>query len=191
MKTTNAMFRILTIGILGIALTSCGNSGNENRDDKKAAEDVNDEKFETKESENNADFLANAVSANLAEMALVELALDKSANEEIKSMSRQMKTDHTIILSDLRALAEKRGVTVPTEMTKDDVDAVARMREEKPGDFDKKWLKDMEDRHDGSLKKYRKCAEKTEDLELQTLANKHLVMIETHHHMLGEMLKKY
>lgn len=190
----STLFGITTMAVGALVLfaaTSCGNGKSPEKNDKEQAQEVNEEKFETSDSEDRADFLVGAVSANMAEIQLGQLAIDRSANADIKTLARQLVKDHTVMLGELRDLAEKRGVTVPTALTDEDNKAVAKLNETKPGDFDKEWLKELEDRHKSSLKKYKKCAEKDDDMELRNLANKHIVHIEAHHHSIEAMLKNY
>lgn len=193
MKKSTTFIRIVALSFLAVTLVACENMKKEpeTTDSKEIAEEMNEDKFETSESENKADFLVAAIAANLAELELAELAISKSGNGEVRSMALQLKKDHLGILGDLKAFAEKRGVTVPARMSDSDSTAVEKMRMEKQVDFDKKWLKDMEDRHQSSLKKYKKVAEDAEDIELQNIANKHIVIIESHHHMIEKELAKY
>ena len=183
----------MAFGLLGVLVTACGDKKSKettNGNDKEMADEVNDEKFETKDSEKEADFLVKAVAANMAEIKLAKLGSEKSANSEIKSLARQLEKDHTLILSDLRKLGEKRGVTLPNIITEDDSTEIEDLRNEKLVDFDKKWLKELEDRHKSSLKSYKDCADDAKDVELQNLANQHIVTIESHHHMIEKMLEK-
>lgn len=194
MKQSATVFTILALVFSVFSMISCENQKkvkHESTDDKEMAEEMNEEKFETRESEKKADFLVNAVAANLAELEMAEMAINKSGNDEIRSLGRQLNEDHSLILRELKTFAEKRGVTVPERMSDSDSTDIEKIRAEKQVDFDKKWLMDMEDRHESSLKKYGECAEDAEDIELQNLANRHIVMIESHHQMIEKLLEKY
>jgi putative membrane protein len=193
MKASKVILGVMALGLIGLVVTSCGDKkSNENTagNDKEMADEVNDEKFETKESEKDADFLVKAVAANMAEIKLAQLGTEKSGNAEIKALGRQLEKDHNQILSDLRNLADKRGVTLPNVITEEDSTEIEDLRKEKLVDFDKKWLKELEDRHKSSLKSYKDCAEDARDVELQNLANQHIVTIESHHHMIEKQLEK-
>lgn len=192
MKVLKISSGILIAACIGLTLPSCGNdSSKHDANSKEAAKEENDDKFDTRESEKKAEFVVNAVAAQMAEIQVLELAGTRTTNKEIKSMSADMVKDHNLMLEELKAFAVERGVTVPTEITADDAKAIQSLREEKQVDFDKKVLKDLEDRHDKSVKNYEKCADSSEDVDLKNLANKQLPMIRSHRAMVKDMLEKY
>jgi predicted outer membrane protein len=53
--------------------------------------------------------------ANMAEIEAGKLAQSKSQNDQVKNFAQQMIDDHTKALNDVQALAQSKGVTLPTE----------------------------------------------------------------------------
>lgn len=53
--------------------------------------------------------------ANMAEIEAGKLAQSKSQNDQVKNFAQQMIDDHTKALNDVQALAQAKGVTLPTE----------------------------------------------------------------------------
>src|SRR5215203_4357560 len=51
------------------------------------AEDANDDKFNDKDVKNDADFVAEQVAANYAEVKMAKLATEKSSSQEIKKVA--------------------------------------------------------------------------------------------------------
>jgi putative membrane protein len=190
MKAIYRTSKIMTVFIAACTWTACQNNEKTERS-KEAAKDINDERFETRESEKKADFLVEAIAANMAEIEVARLAISQSKNEDIKSMARQLEKDHHAILSELKSFASEKGVSVPSELSDADSRQIQSLREEKTGDFDKKLLRDLESRHSSSIKKYEKCVESSDDLDLKNMAGKQLVTIRAHDHMIEKLLDKY
>lgn len=59
--------------------------------------------------------LAAMAQANIAEIEAGKLAQSKSQNDQVKSFAQQMIDDHTKALNDVQAVAQQKGVTLPTE----------------------------------------------------------------------------
>jgi len=54
--------------------------------------------------------------ANMAEIEAGKLAQSKSQNDQVKNFAQQMIDDHTKALNDVQALAQSKGVTLPTDL---------------------------------------------------------------------------
>ena len=54
--------------------------------------------------------------ANMAEVEMGKMAQSKGTSEQVKSFGQQMIDDHGKALSELQALAQAKGVTLPTEL---------------------------------------------------------------------------
>ncbi|WP_296002604.1 DUF4142 domain-containing protein [Rugamonas sp.] len=58
--------------------------------------------------------LADLAQANLNEVAAAQLATQKSQNADVQQFARQMTTDHGQALQDVQAMAQNKGVMLPT-----------------------------------------------------------------------------
>lgn len=58
--------------------------------------------------------LGDLAQANLDEVAAAQVAQQKSQNDQVKNFAQQMITDHGQALKDVQALAQSKGVTLPT-----------------------------------------------------------------------------
>lgn len=180
------IFRILTLVSL-VALVSCnearrgGDTAYDNEDSKEQAEEANDEKFDDNDMENDADFVANTVAANYGEIKFAELANQRSANAEVKQIASALIADHTKTLGELKAYAQSKSITVPVEADDEAIRKTERFSDEAGKDFDKKWCREMMDRHEESINKFEKRLDKTEDPELKALINKTLPTLRAHH----------
>jgi putative membrane protein len=142
-------------------------SDSDNEDSKEVAEEANDAKFEDNDMEKDADFVANTVAANYGEIKFAQLANQRSANPEVKQVASMLIEAHTKTLNELKNLAQAKAITVPVEEDDEAKRKTERFSDEAGKDFDKKWCKEMIDRHEESINKFEKRMEKTEDAELK------------------------
>ena len=156
-------------------------AGYDKEDSKEQAEEANDEKFDDRDMENDADFVANTVAANYGEIKFAQLATQRSSNAEVKKIANKLIADHTKTLNELKAYAQKKAISVPVEEDDEARRKTERFSDEAGKDFDKKWCKEMMDRHEESINKFEKRLDKTEDAELKALLNKTLPTLRTHH----------
>jgi putative membrane protein len=178
------IFKIMTLVSL-VAMLACNeakrDSENENNEDsKEVAEEANDEKFEDNDLEKDADFVANTVAANYGEIKFAQLATTRSSNPEVKKIANMLIADHTKVLNELKGLAQSKSITVPVEEDDEARRKTERFSDEAGKNFDKKWAKEMIDRHEESINKFEKRFEKTEDAELKEWVNKTLPHLRMH-----------
>ena len=187
------IIRIFTLLSLVAALTfSCNETKREadQEDSNEVAEEQNDEKFEDNDMENDADFVAQTVAANYAEIEFAQLAAQRSNNAEVKALAGKLVTDHTKVLADLKQLAQTKAITVPVEAEDADKRKIERFYDESGKDFNKKWTKEMIDKHEKSINRFEKRFEKTEDAELKALVDKTLPHLRMHLESLNTLLDK-
>lgn len=177
------IFRILTVVSL-VSLFACDakkESGEvSNEDSKEVAEEANDEKFEDKDMEKDADFVANTVASNYGEIKFAQLATQNSSNPEVKKIAGMLVTDHTKTLNELKAFASTKAISVPVEEDDEARRKTERFSDEAGKDFDKKWCREMVDRHDETINKFEKRLEKTEDADLKAWINQTLPVLKSH-----------
>lgn len=181
------IFRILTVVSLA-SLLACNEAkrGNDsdaaydNKDSKEQADEANDEKFEDNNMENDADFVSKTVAANYGEIKFAQLATQNSSNPEVKKMAAMLVTDHTKTLNELKAFASSKAISVPVEEDDDARKKAERFSDEAGKDFDKKWCKEMIDRHEESINNFEKRIDKTEDADLKAWLNKTLPALKSH-----------
>ena len=186
------IIRIFTlVSLVAMFSFSCNETRrDDDNDSNEVAEEQNEEKFEDNDMENDAEFVAEVVAANYAEIEFAQLASQRSTNPEVKALARQLVTDHTKVLSDLKSLAQSKAISVPTEAEDADERKIERFYDEAGKDFDKKWTKEMIDKHEKSINRFEKRFEKTEDAELKAFADKTLPHLRMHLEKLNALLEK-
>ena len=176
------IFRILTLVSL-VSMLACESrreSDSDNEDSKEVAEDANDEKFKDNDLEKDADFVANTVAANYGEIKFAQLANKRSANPEVKRVASMLVEEHTKTLNELKTLAQAKTISVPVEEDDEAKRKTERFSDEAGKDFDKKWCKEMIDRHEESINNFEKRMEKTEDPELKSWISNTLPHLRMH-----------
>src|ERR1700741_3947712 len=128
-------------------------------DPKEVAEDHNDAKFEG-DKEKDASFLVDAASLSMEELQLSELAAARATNAQVKDLANMIHMDHKKSLDELRALAMKKSVTLPTSLTADGQDHYNKLSEKTGADFDKKFCTMMTDGHKDAIQKFEDASNK-------------------------------
>lgn len=185
-----SLFNTLGASALVLSLLACESKRQDvasNDESIERAEDANDSTFTERTEEKDADFVVNAVTSNLAEIKIAQLAKNKSTNADVKAMATQLEEQHMKILNELKSYADKKGIAIPLQESDKDVREMNKLSEEPTDKFDEKWCDAMEDRHEKSIDKFESRLGKTEDPELKdwiiaTLPGlkQHLSMIENH-----------
>jgi putative membrane protein len=181
MNTT--MLKLLYGLVLIFAMTACDTKKD---DSAEIAEEQNEEKIEDRDLEKDADFVVNTVASNYAEIKLAQLAKDKATDAKVKEMANMLEKDHSRILDELKAYANKHGISVPLEETTEEAKDYNNLAEKTGGDFDEKWCETLEDKHEKSINKFEARLDKTEDPELKDWITATLPGLRTHLEMLKE-----
>jgi putative membrane protein len=187
------IIRVFTlVSLVAMLSFSCNETRKDanDEDSNEVAEEKNDEKFEDNDMENDADFVANAVAANYGEIKFAELASQRSNNADVKALAAMLVKDHTKVLGELKTLASSKSISVPTEEEDADKRKTERFYDESGKDFNKKWAKEMVDRHEKSINKFEKRYEKTEDAELKAFIDKTLPHLRMHLEKLNTLHEK-
>jgi putative membrane protein len=130
-------------------------------------------------------FAKEAAQSSMLEIQLGQLAQSNAATPEIKKMGQHMVIDHSKANTELKALAEQKKFTLPTELegkTKKTYEGIAKKQGEA---FDKAYSKLMVKEHKSDVKKFEKAIKDCQDAELKDWAGKNLPVLQ-HHLQLAE-----
>jgi putative membrane protein len=176
-------FRIMIYPIFFLlavfTFSSCQNSNN--ADSKEMAEDQNEQKFDSKVAEHNAQLMVDLVSGQYYEIRLSRYAVQKSTNPEVKNIAEMMITDHTNLLDKLKSLAAEKSISLPNEDSTDVNKKIDDLKDKKPMDFDKAWTDAMIDKHKGTVDKIQNAVDdKDTDADIKALLNNTLPTVRMH-----------
>lgn len=125
--------------------------------------------------------LKDMAQANINEVAAAKIALSKAESSEVKAFAQKMVDDHGAALTKVQAVAQQKGVTLPTEpdaMHK----AMADKLEKESGDaFDKMYMENAGTKdHQMVLSKLQSDAKNIKDPDVKALADAHTPVVEQH-----------
>jgi predicted outer membrane protein len=119
--------------------------------------------------------------ADMAEVEISKLALSKSQNSDVKAFAQQMVDDHGQALAKVQALAQARGVTLPTELDAKHKAMSAKLEKMSGDAFDKAYMANagVKD-HKAVLAKLKSDAKKIKDADVKALVDQHVPVVEQH-----------
>lgn len=126
------------------------------------------------------DFVSKAVQGGAAEVAAGNLAKSKGTAEPVKQFGSHMVTDHTQAGDELKAIATKKGMTLPDGPGDKHQKALAKLEGKSGSAFDKAFKKQMVDDHQDTIKLFEKEAKSGKDADLKAFAQKTLPTLKHH-----------
>lgn len=154
--------------------------------DPKTAKDKNEKKSEASIAEEDMKFAVFAADAGMKEVQLGKIAQKNGSTPQVKELGRKMVEDHTKANDELKALASKKNITLPTKMSEKNQNDYEKLAKLQGTEFDKAYTKAMVKDHEMVIEAYEKEAEKGEDLELKAWANAQLPALKHHLEMFEE-----
>jgi predicted outer membrane protein len=157
MKTiVNLLVQILLI----VALLACLRcSPQKEKDNKKeVAEEKNDGKFETKESEQDAQFVVNAIDDSYTILSLAEMGQQRGGDQVAKEAGKVIDAQ-TKVLNRLKTYAAAEVISIP-----DGPDNIKERHQElfdEEKKFDEKWCGEVINRNEKMIKDFEQYASKT------------------------------
>jgi putative membrane protein len=178
---------LLLAAAAGIAFTSACNSERKdaentkaNEDSKEVAEDHNDAKFQTNNTEKDAQFLVEAADINLAEVSLGKLASTQAMSKEVRELGEQMNREHQKAYDELTTLAKKKNITVPAAASDNMQKKYNDLSEKRGSEFDKEFCDEMVAGHKEAIDKFERAAKESTDPDIQTWASNMLPSLRMH-----------
>ncbi len=118
--------------------------------------------------------------SGMAEVELSRLALDKSQNAEVRQFAERMVTDHTRANEELQALAQKKGVSLPTTLDAEHQTAKQRLQGLSQAEFDRAYVDVMVKDHEAAVELFSEQAESASDGDVKSFAEKTLPILREH-----------
>ncbi|QRP63281.1 DUF4142 domain-containing protein [Rhodanobacter sp. FDAARGOS 1247] len=152
--------------LCGLAFAACAQSGH---DQTPLVANAADSKFMTR-----------AASDGMAEVAMGQLALEKSSQAGVKQLAQRIVDDHTRANDKLRALAQARQVTLPAAPDDEAQQSASAMKALDAKKFDKAWAAAMVRDHQKAVALFAAAAGRTQDPEMRAFAQATLPTLKTH-----------
>jgi len=125
-------------------------------------------------------FVNEAAIGGMSEVELGRLASTKATNPEVKKFGQMMVTDHSKANDELKALATKKGWTLPTEPDSSHKSTLDTLKSKNGADFDKEYVEEMVDDHETDVKAFEDKAKNATDPDLKAFAEKTLPTLRKH-----------
>jgi len=125
-------------------------------------------------------FMTEAAKGGMAEVELSRLATTKAQNADVKKFAQKMIEDHTNANAELKQLAGKKTVTLPTEL-----DAAHKATKDKlaglsGAEFDKEYVNAMVTDHEKAVSLFKTQSETGTDADAKAFAAKTLPKLQMH-----------
>ena len=125
-------------------------------------------------------FMDKAAQGGMAEVELGQLAENNASSQEVKDFGKRMVTDHSKANDELKQLATKQDVTLPTSLDAKDQatkDELSKLHGEA---FDKAYMKDMVMDHKKDIAEFKHESTAAHDASLKTWVGDTLPTLESH-----------
>ena len=123
-----------------------------------------------KTKEDDTKFLVHAAEINLEAIYLGQLAQNNSKNPEIKSLGKMMAAEHSKFIWDLKTIASKKQITIPSLLVDKGKAAEKELPNKFGSEFDKEFCNIMVADHKDVIDKFQKASVEASDSEIRTWA---------------------
>ena len=136
------------------------------------------------------DFMMKAAEGGIAEVMMSQMALSKSSNDEVKNFSQRMIDDHTKANNELKDLASKKGVTLPTAPNAKQRSEQDRLNKMSGADFDREYMRTQVKAHNETVALFDKETRSGKDQETKSWADQTLPTLREHQRMANDLSSK-
>ncbi|WP_316738868.1 DUF4142 domain-containing protein [Pedobacter aquatilis] len=195
------MRKLLSISYLAatlIIVQACGNGSKP--ESTKIADSANNAKIDTTKNnpdtiaidvdKNDAEFVVKAANGGIAEVDLAIIAQQKTKDGDVNEFAAMMIADHTLANEELKALATKKNITLPSSVGKDELKLKEELTRQEAKDFDKAYVDAMVKDHKNDVKLFEDGSKKLKDNELKAFVDKTLPTLKRHLAEIENLQKK-
>ena len=129
---------------------------------------------------NDNEFMITAAHSDQNEIQQSKMALAKGVTGMAKDMANKMIADHTKSTADLKQIAAKKGVTLPTDMDAEHKAMAPAMEKLSGKAFEQQYIKQMVADHQKTANTMAAHQQMTKDPALQGFITKTLPVVESH-----------
>lgn len=147
---------------------------------KNIAMKMNGQKFTNSKQKDDADRLVSLVTMNYNEVKILQLGLSKNLPASLSSSVQQMLGDHQKAITDLTALAGKKGMSVPSQPDQKGVDKYNDLNKEAGNEFQKDFLNWAVDGHKDAISDCQDYSKKANDPDLISWCKNVLPTLQMH-----------
>ena len=135
-------------------------------------------------------FMKDAAEGGMDEVKFGELARQNGANDHVKKFGQRMVDDHSKMNSDLTALAGRKSVILPTDISVTQKASYKLLSSKAGDDFDKAYISSMVKDHEADIAAFQKEAGSGTDGDVKALASKALPTLQEHLRMAQDIARE-
>lgn len=135
-------------------------------------------------------FLTDMTDARLMGIEEGRLAMERGTTLEIRKYGELMVNDQQKMLEQIKALADKRGITVPATISNERTRALAALKEKTGESFDLKFMRMMKTDHKRDIKMCKKI-KKVNNEYVNMFVNENQPVMELHLQRLKQLRSDY
>jgi len=125
-------------------------------------------------------FVSDAAEGGMMEVELGRLAMQKAGSDAVRNFGMQMVQDHTKANTELKAVATRKNITVPSEVSSSQKSTIEKLSKLSGAEFDKEYMSNMVKDHEADVKEFQTQANKGNDPEVKAFAAKTLPTLQKH-----------
>ena len=131
-------------------------------------------------SEMDSKFVREAAQGGAAEVELGHLATQKAASDDVKQFGQRMVTDHSRAGEQLKAIAESKGIDIPTGLSAKDQALAADLQKLSGSQFDDAYMSAMVKDHKKDVADFQKASKTAKDPQVKQFATETLPTLQEH-----------
>jgi putative membrane protein len=125
-------------------------------------------------------FMDKAAEANMAEVQLGQLAEQNAQSQRVKDFGQRMATDHTQADNQLKQIAQKEDVKLPTKLSPQDEATLKRLEKMHGAAFDRAYMQDMVRDHRHDVNEFRRDEKNIQNTALKDWVINTLPTLDSH-----------
>lgn len=174
----------VVLSAITIIMWSCSNE--KGKDSVEKADSANKAKVESPGNEPlatdeaSSSFMVDAANGGMLEVQLGEMAQQKALDQRVKDFAAMMVHDHSGVNDQVKALAARRNVTLPSMVGEEKQKDIADLTKKSGREFDKSFMKKIVNDHESTINMFEKAETKVNDTEVKTFITNTLPKLRNH-----------
>jgi putative membrane protein len=125
-------------------------------------------------------FIREAALGGMAEVELGRLAVQRASSDEVKRFAQRMVTDHGKANDELKTLAQRKNITLPSDIDDQHKQKKEQLSQLNGAAFDRAYMDEMRADHRKNVEAFREQSRTADDPEVKAFAAKQLPTLEEH-----------
>ena len=135
-------------------------------------------------------FVAKATEGSMAEIQMSKIALKKSRNDDVRAFARKMVDDHTMLINNMKPIADQLGVQPPAKLNKVHQQEEQRLTSMSGDKFDHEYITAMVADHHKDLAEFKTEETTTANPELKSTVAQGEQVVQQHTDMIDQLAQK-